>query len=120
MQAPDSGYGLWLLAAIDALRLRDHIRVSRSTNPHQSGEQENSCSFVSIRGSGSCDPLQETFWLQVTTATATYGAGQTIDWGLPDPAHDDLLISAALLTTLDPFVAGSSGFRVMAPRRRPV
>ena len=50
------------------------------------------------------------------SATATYGANRSIEWGLPDPAHDDLLISAALLVTLDEFAGGSSEFQVVRPR----
>ena len=75
---------------------------------------------MSIRGSSSVDPLQQAFWTQVQTATATYGANRTIEWGLPDPAHDDLLVSAALVVTLDEWGMGSAEFRVVAPRKRPV
>ena len=37
---------------------------------------------------------------------------------VPDPAHDDLLVSAALLMTLDAHVGGeSAGFHVVRPTR---
>jgi hypothetical protein len=92
-RATKSALGWSLLAAIDALRLRDHARLP--------------------------DPLQAAFWTQVATVTATYGPNRSIDWGIPSPAHDDLLVSAALLITLDQYADREAGFQVIKPRRAP-
>jgi hypothetical protein len=48
-------------------------------------------------------PEQEQFWREVAAARYTLGAGpgQSLRWGVPDPAiHDDHLISAALCAAL--------------------
>lgn len=50
-------------------------------------------------------PETRWFWQQVQACTFTVhpGVGRLIAWSVPDPAlHDDLLISAALVTLLDP------------------
>jgi len=43
------------------------------------------------------EALEAACWRQVQTATAPYRATLTIEWGLPDPAHDDRLGSAAVV-----------------------